>query len=96
MPQKQLKVELLPSFVRIKTTPDMRAMAGKLAKIKRAIGGIKKIESILQNPQLTEEQFVHLMSNLELFADYSIENADDAIAILKNVRKKVAKYVRSL
>jgi uncharacterized tellurite resistance protein B-like protein len=92
MPQKELETKLLPSFVKLRTTPDMRALAMKLAQIKKATGGIKKIESMLQNQNLTDEQFTQQMANLNFLTNYSTRAASEAIALMKFVQNKVEKY----
>lgn len=96
MLQTKLEIKQLPSFVRLKTAPDMRTLAMKLAQMKKATGGVKKIESVLRNPNLTDEQFIQQMANLDFLADYSEKAADEAIKLMKAVRKKVEKYEKSL
>ena len=96
MPQKKLEIELLPSFVKLKTTPDMRTLAMKLAQLKKATGGVEKIEGVLRNPNLTDEQFIEQMANLDFLSDYSVKTADEAIVLMKAVKKRVERYIKVL
>ena len=96
MPQVKSPTKPLPSFVRLKTTPDMRALALKLAKMKRANAGIGKIEAVLRNSSATDEMLLDALRDLRILSGYNAKTADEAIALLKSVKQRVEKYNRSL
>ena len=96
MPQKKLQVTVLPSFVKLRTTPEMKTLAKRLAEIKRSTTGIEKIEGILRSQELDEATLEQMLDNLTIFADYNAQKADDLIAMLKGTKKKVDGYIKRL
>ena len=96
MPRKESEINQLPSFVKLRTAPDMRKFAMLMAKIKRANDGIGKIRNLIRNSELTDADFAQLMKNLHDLANENFKSANEAIALLGGVQKKVDKYVRSL
>jgi hypothetical protein len=74
----------------------MRTLALKLAKMRRATAGIGKIEVVLRNQSATDEMLLDALRDLRILSSYNAKTADEAIALLESVRKRVEKYVRSL
>jgi len=96
MPQVKSQITQLPSFVRLKTTPDMRTLALKLAKMKRATAGIGKIEAVLQNTSVTDEMLLDALRDLRILSSYNAKMANEAITLMNSVKQRVKKYRRSL
>lgn len=92
MPRKNLKKELLPSYIRLRTTPDMRKMARRLVVMK---GGAMEIEKTAKELSTAEDSQV-LLRKLKFFCHENAREADETIALLEGVRMKLKKYLRSM
>jgi len=96
MPQKTLEILQIPSFVRLRTAPQMRKFAMKMAQIKKAVSMVKKLEMSMLNENLSEEQVDQKLKRLTFFADYARNKTQEAIDILTRINGKVERYRKLL
>jgi len=93
MSRRESPNEPLPSYVRLRTAPEMTKVAGKLAFVKKAIKEIGMIENELTlHSQVAEDDLKMAMNDTIEMANLIMTKSNEAIQILKKVSQKVKAY----
>ena len=96
MPQQQYQQGPLPSFVSLRTSQRMTAVATNLALARKAIKEIAKIERILDATVVDKSDLRLAMEETSRFAKIVVNSMTKALSGLRDVRARVKSYQGNL
>lgn len=95
MPSKELKIKQIPSFVKTRTSEEMKKMALKLSQIKKVNDKIQEISDDLLLSK-NEQDFVNKTTQIFNLTSLAEKTSNELIEITDKLEKKVKSYRKSL
>lgn len=92
MLRREVKASLLPFYGGLNTVPDFSRVATSFALIRKAIAEIRKLEDFFLGGQITDKEYKQGLREMAIFANIITEQADKALVVVTDIRKKVAVY----